>query len=137
MHVCMYITAYTCIRHNTLLCCILMLGIYIICIVMSMVPSNICIHLIQVLYLCSICVGATYIIIQCSCTYVLAYSCTMTHYDTHYNYCILKLCIYIYSGHHAWVGLKDYMQDCMLHDLFVVAKFTLAAQSNTLKQKPK
>ena len=45
-------------------------------------PSNINIHLIQVLYLCSIYDGATYIIIQCSCTYVLAYSCTMTHYDT-------------------------------------------------------
>ena len=45
--------------------------------------------------------------------------------------------LYIYSGHHAWMGLKDYMQDYMLHNLFVVAKHTCAAQNNTLKQKPK
>ena len=45
--------------------------------------------------------------------------------------------LYIYSGHHAWVGLKDYMQDFMLHNLFVLGKFTFAAQNNTLKQKPK
>ena len=44
--------------------------------------------------------------------------------------------MYTYSGHHAWMGLKDYMQDFMLHDLFVVAKYTFAAQNNILKQKP-
>ena len=53
---------------------------------------------------------------EVKCTYVLAYSCTMIHTAVYVTYVQWSpLCIY--SGHHAWMGLKDYMHVYILHDL--------------------
>ena len=63
----------------------------------------------------SLCFHTIYVIIQCSCTYALAYSCTMTH-----NAMLQTQAL------HTWMGLKEYVY--ILHDLFVMGRYTFAAK---------
>ena len=78
------------------------------------------------------CVGATYVIIQCSCTYVLAYSCTHT--------AMLHTC----RGHHSVFTVViihgwDVRITCCMISLWWLSTclhIHICCKNNALKQKP-